>query len=104
MLKPLAILAITLGGVSLATAASDDAWAEFAKEVEDACLTATKGVFTEPTATVDPFGSESYGLALVSGAFPSGGEGAIICVFDKQAKTVEIGGELPVMVMSHDAE
>jgi hypothetical protein len=98
MLKQLAATAITLVTIGSASAASGDAWAEFAAEVEQACLAATDGVFTEPSAVVDPFGSESYGLAIVSGTFPSGGEGSIVCVFNKQTKAVEVGGELPVAV------
>ncbi|KKB07703.1 hypothetical protein [Devosia chinhatensis] len=104
MVKPLILLAISLAGVTSALASSDDAWAEFAAEVETACLDATEGVFTEPEAVVDPFGSESFGLAIVSGAFPSGGAGSIVCVFDKQAKTVEIGGELDITVSQNAAE
>ncbi len=98
LLKPIALLAITLAGVGAVHASSDDAWAEFAAEVETACLAATDGVFTEPSVVVDPFGSESYGLAIVSGPFPSGGSASIVCVFDKATKAVEIGGELDVTV------
>lgn len=93
MLKPIAILAITLTGISGAAASSDDAWAEFATEVEDACRTATAELITDPTIVVDPFGSESYGLAIASSDTAS-----VICVFDKQTKAVQIGGELSVTV------
>lgn len=79
-----------------AAASSDDAWAQFRKDVETACLAAAEPQFETATARVDPFGSESYGLALVSGkAKGADAEIAAICVYDKQAKTVEIGGELP---------
>ncbi len=46
-------------------------------------------------AVVDPFGSEHYGLALVTGR-PKGANGFVthICVYDKQSKAVEIGSEL----------
>jgi hypothetical protein len=94
MLKPIALLALTLVGITGASAASGDAWAEFAAEVETACLAATADYFPDgATATVDPFGSESFGLAIVSSHAVS-----VICVFDKQTKAVEIGGELPVTV------
>ncbi|QQR39352.1 hypothetical protein [Devosia rhizoryzae] len=95
MLKPIAVLAISLAALGSAQAASEDAWAEFAAEVETACLTATAEALPGATATVDPFGSESYGLAIVSTDTTS-----IVCVFDKESKAVEIGGELPVMVMA----
>ncbi|QQR36846.1 hypothetical protein JI749_04230 [Devosia oryziradicis] len=98
MLKALTVTAITLAGIGGAMASSGDAWEEFAAEVEQGCLAATEGVFTEPSAVVDPFGSESFGLAIVSGEFPSGGQGSIICVFNKQTGAVEVGGELPVAV------
>ncbi|SFV37101.1 hypothetical protein SAMN05216456_2749 [Devosia crocina] len=93
MLKPLALLAISLGSITAATASSGDAWAEFAAEVEKGCRAATADYFADPTVIVDPFGSESFGLAIVSGDTAS-----IVCVFDKQTKTVEIGGELPATV------
>lgn len=103
MFKLAAVAAIALTATTAAFASSGDAWAEFAAEVETGCLAATEGVFTEPTAVVDPFGSESYGLAIVSGTFPSGGAGSIVCVFNKQTKAVEIGGELPVTVTAVEA-
>jgi hypothetical protein len=48
-------------------ASSDDAWKEFAAEVEQGCLAASKGMFTERSVVVDPFGTESYGLAVITG-------------------------------------
>ena len=79
-----------------AHAASDDAWEAFRSDVETACLAAAESLFEVPQVRVDPFGSESYGLALVTGkARGADAEIAAICVFDKQTKAVEIGGELP---------
>lgn len=90
-----AVLAALAGGSALAT--SDDAWEAFRKDVESACLAAAEPLFENPVARVDPFGSESYGLALVTGkARGADVDIAAICVFDKQSKAVEIGGELPV--------
>lgn len=93
MIKPLALLAFTLTGIAGASASTDDAWAQFAAEVETACLAATADMLADATAVVDPFGSQSYGLAIVSGEAAS-----IVCVFDKQTKAVEVGGELSVTV------
>jgi hypothetical protein len=48
-------------------------------------------------ATVDPFGSATYGMALIRGK-AKGAETtqiAAICVYDKKTKAVELGGELP---------
>jgi len=90
-----AVLAVLAGASALG--ASDDAWEAFRKDVESACLAAAEPLFDNPAARVDPFGSESYGLALVTGkARGADVEIAAICVFDKESKAVEIGGELPV--------
>ncbi len=81
--------------VQRARAASDDAWAEFRQDVETKCLEAARPMFETAGATVDPFGSESYGLALIEGkAVGADAQIASICVYDKREKTVEIGGEL----------
>jgi hypothetical protein len=86
-------------GLALATAAlsaSPDAWDAFRKEVAAACIAAAAPLIDNAAADVDPFGSESYGLALLHGK-AKGAESDIraICVFDKATKAVEIGGELP---------
>lgn len=95
------IIAITAGitlhaAISSANASSDNAWAEFAKEVGAACAKAASGLMEKPSTIVDPYGSESYGLALVSGK-AKGAKQTIstICVFDKQTKKAEVGSELP---------
>lgn len=85
----------------VARADGEDSWETFRRDVEAKCLEAARadsGLFTaDSTAVVDPFGSESYGLALVEGPARGAEEVTIrsICVYDKQAQTVEIGGELP---------
>jgi hypothetical protein len=87
--------------VPLAHAATEEEWAAFRKDVEAKCLKATEAMFARKAeATVDPFGSERYGLALVRGraaTATAAGERpriAVICVYDKQTRAVEIGGEL----------
>ncbi|MBB3135739.1 nitrogen fixation protein FixH [Rhizobium pisi] len=77
-----------------AHASSDAAWQQFAADVEAKCKKAAVTI-EKPTATIDPFGSTHYGLALLTGK-PKGAKGLIaqICVYDKQKKTVEIGSEL----------
>jgi hypothetical protein len=95
-LTVLTIAAAAVMGSPGAHASSDDAWAAFRADVETACLKAAEPLFASATARVDPFGSQSYGLALVTGkAKGADSEATAICVYDKQAKTVEIGGELP---------
>lgn len=102
MLKFMTATAITLLGALPASAASDDAWAEFAAKVEESCVTATGGMLENAKAVVDPFGSESYGLAIVTGTVGRDQTAAIVCVFDKQAETVQIGSELDVTVILKD--
>ena len=77
-----------------ASASSGNAWSEFAAEVEEACLRAVQGSLTFGKAVVDPFGSEHYGLAIVSGHTPDSQTISMICVFNKQTKEVEIGSEM----------
>ena len=78
-----------------AWSSSDEAWADFRQKVETACLSATVGELDEATAIVDPYGSPSYGLALVQGR-PKGGQGraTVICVYDKRSGKVEVGGAI----------
>lgn len=102
MLKYMIAITIALLGALPAFASSDDAWAEFAAKVEKSCVSAISGMLENAKAVVDPFGSESYGLAIVTGTVATGQPAAIDCVFDKQAKAVQIGGELNVTVTSND--
>jgi hypothetical protein len=55
---------------------------------------ALAGDFEKATAKVDPFGTETYGLALVSGTLKKGlGESRAICVMDKKPGKAELSGE-----------
>lgn len=77
-------------------ASSDDAWQEFAKEVGDKCLEAAAPMLEGARVAVDPFGSERFGLAVLSGK-AKGAEATVsyVCVMDKQTRAVELGSELP---------
>lgn len=87
-----AILLFLPGAVQ---AASDDAWKAFARTVEQKCLAAAADMVEAPRVVVDPFGSESYGLAIVTGrAKGATTEISHICVMDKRNEAVELGGEL----------
>jgi len=101
MLKALVLVSLASLTTLSAFGASDDAWAEFAAEVEQSCLQATRGMLENAQANVDPFGSDSYGLAIVSGKVSDGEPAAIICVFNKQTKAVQLGGELDITVKSN---
>jgi hypothetical protein len=90
------VITLAVGSAVPALSASDDAWEQFRGEVEAACLKAAEPLFETAAARVDPFGSESYGLALLTGkARGADTPIAAICVYDKKTKVVEIGGELP---------
>lgn len=96
LIPALALSAVAALAASSAAASSGDAWESFRAEVSQKCLAAATSL-EKASAVVDPFGSESFGLALVTGT-PKGADTAVtqICVFDKQKKTVELGGELTV--------
>lgn len=94
MLKGLFVVSFMTVSAGQAFAASTDTWAEFASEVEQSCLAATSDILSDSEAIVDPYGSESYGLAIVSGEAAPGARRSIVCVFDKQTKAIEVGGEL----------
>ena len=64
-----------------ATASSPDAWEAFRQQVNDACIAAAG--FDAPEVRVDPFGTESYGLASVTGLAEDGTERTVICVVRK---------------------
>lgn len=98
-------IAIALGTVLAQTAhaSSDDAWAQFAKDVKASCLKAAGANITKPSIIVDSIGSESFGLAIVSGK--SGGyKASFICVYDKKTGATELGGELEIDVINKAAQ
>ena len=86
-----------------AAASSGDAWKEFAAEVQAKCLGAAGSAIEDAKVVVDPFGSERYGLAIVSGK-AKGTDTHIsqICVYDKSTKMVQIGSELSDDVVKID--
>lgn len=98
MLKQFAIATMVLGMTGAAYAASDDAWEAFRAEVEAGCIAAAEPLVTNATAVVDPFGSESYGFAIVTGETAAGTTASTICVMNKQTRAFEIGGELAIAV------
>jgi hypothetical protein len=81
-----------------AVASSDDSWDEFRHEVERACLTAVAGTLDHPRIQVDPFGSGSYGLAILTGVEPGGDNVArnVVCVFRKSSGEAEVGSAMDV--------
>jgi len=74
-------------------ASSDDAWKEFQQDVKKACIRAASANMKVKAFKVDPFGSETYGYAIING-FEKGNktEQRVVCVYDKKSKKVEISG------------
>ncbi len=76
-------------------ASSPDAWDEFRQKVATNCVAlALAGDFKAATARVDPFGTESYGVALITGTLKQGvGLASVVCVMDKKTGKAELSGE-----------
>lgn len=100
-----AVLAAPLLGPSLATpalASSDDAWATFRTDVQAACAQITdvpEGA--SASYAVNPFGSESYGAALVTVTLKDGTADRMVCIYNKQNKTAEMTapfGDMPELL------
>jgi hypothetical protein len=87
---------VALPAVSPALASSGDAWDEFAKDVAAKCTALAEGRIEQPKVVVDPTGTESYGVALLTGkAVGADAVVSSICVYDKKSQAAEISGELP---------
>jgi hypothetical protein len=76
-----ALIALLLSATP-ALSSSDEAWTEFRAQVEAACR-----ALATPDADIDvnPFGSESYGVALVTMD-----QDRAVCIYDKVAQTAEL--------------
>lgn len=89
-MKQYLIAAVLTALPAAAVASSEEAWTEFRASVEDACRGAVGAPATASvTIEVNPFGSESYGAALVT----VGGQDSqdrMICIFDKRSGAVEV--------------
>lgn len=82
-------------GIDGSAASSPQAWEEFRRDVESACRAASETHLGDAQIVVDPFGSQSYGLALLTGpSLEDGSPQSLICVYDKASRTVEVGGVL----------
>ncbi|WEF22911.1 hypothetical protein [Paracoccus sp. S3-43] len=88
MKQPLMVLMTLLPG--MASASSEDAWRDFRADVETACLALTDAPDTPSvTVEVNPFGSESYGAAVLTVTQDTGTD-RMICIFNKQTRATEI--------------
>jgi len=93
-------LALVLAVGRSASASSDDAWASFRTDVSRACTVEAKKHYADPIVVVDPYGSSSFGVALVyarlpspKGATPQPGLATVVCIYDKKMKKAELSGE-----------
>lgn len=81
-------------GAAPAQSASDDAWREFRASVRKSCEAAVAGRLDRATIEVDPFGSETYGVALAKGVSRDAkAPRVIVCIYDKRSKRAEASGE-----------
>ena len=73
-----------------AAASSSDAWAEFRAQVETSC----RALVNQPGSVaveVNPFGSERYGVAILTIA-NGGTSERLACIFDKATEAAELTG------------
>lgn len=85
-----ALFAATLSTPALAS--SNAAWTQFRSDVEQACRAAAGDGFLIKTIAVDPFGSNSYGLARLTGHEPgTRHRQQLLCAYDKHSKQAEVG-------------
>jgi hypothetical protein len=73
---------------SPALASSDDAWAEFRKDVEETCADLVQDP-GKVSVKVNPFWSESYGAAIVEVKTDAGTD-SMICIYDKTSHKAEL--------------
>jgi len=96
MLRIGVAVAIVMGATVSASASSGGAWQAMRDKVRAGCLAKAQSMGVgKVDAQVDPFGTQSYGTALLTKR-----EGrrkpdtAYICVMNKQTGEFEIGGEM----------
>ena len=84
-------LMVPLLNAQYAQGSSSDEWEKFEQEVQKACLAASKEVLQVTNIQVDPYGSESYGFALLSGVENgTSNERLVACAYGKRSQTAEI--------------
>jgi len=87
-MRTLIALLATLSLAAPALASSDEAWNDFRKDVEETC----KALVQDPgeiTVEVNPFGSESYGAAIVTVSAEAGTD-RMVCIYAKETGKAEL--------------
>lgn len=87
-MRPLLLAATLLSTPALAD--SPDAWEAFRAEVDAACRALVQDP-GEVAVEVNPFGSERFGVALVTLTAEAGTD-RLACVFDKATREAELTG------------
>lgn len=83
----LALSGLLFAGAAMAS--SDEAWEEFRAEVKESCAALADD---NAQIEVNPFGSESYGIAMITVDYDDDKQERMVCIFDKQSKEAEITG------------
>lgn len=87
-----------------ASASTEKAWEALRADIVDQCTAAAQSSLSDIRVRVDPFGSAAYGLALIDGvAERAQTRSQLICVYDKQDKTVELGTPLDAVAPDKSA-
>jgi glycerate kinase len=96
MLKPVLALSIGLGTIFSAFASSDDAWKIMRQKMRSGCIDKANTMgLGKVDVSVDPFGTQSYGTAIIIKREASRqAELAYVCVMDKKTGEFEVSGEL----------
>jgi hypothetical protein len=96
MVRALQVMAIGISTILPASASSGDAWQAMRHKVRAGCLAKANSMrLGKVDVTVDPFGTQSYGTAiLIKRGAPRQASLAYICVMDKNTGEFEVGGEL----------
>ena len=84
-------IALSLAPAVESYGASPEAWEQFRTDVERACLALAVSL-DEPKIFVNPFGTESYGVAMLIVAEKGGGGETYACVYEKRTKRAELSG------------
>lgn len=80
---------VAAGGAAFAS--TEEAWQEFRDRTEAACLALLpEGAAAE--IAVDPFGSQSYGIAMLHMTEGPEAGSVMVCVMEKQGGAAELSG------------
>lgn len=97
MLKKITVFMFCFGLSINCIASSFDAYEEFREEMRISCEKAAPEEtlnLHDYSITIDPYGSESYGMAILRGKTSTEDNVFYICVYDKKTKKAELGSEM----------